>query len=109
MRTQDVAAAPGDPRGVVLQLVIFACAGSGLAFAGLGSPLSRHAPVHVRMNVPLVLSLAVGAGIALVADPAAGAVPGDYLGLAGGLTLMKLAVTSVASGLAGLIGPPASA
>lgn len=103
----DAVPAPGDPRGVVLQQLVFACAVAGLAFAGLGYFLGRGAPLLVRLAVPLAMAITVGTLVAVVADPLLGSLSGNLFGLAGVLTLMVLAVTVPAGGLARLIGPGA--
>ena len=105
VQVRDVAPATDDPRGGVLQQVVFAAVVASVAFAGIGYALARRAPVGHRLAASLGFGAALGLVVALAGDVLLGALPGAPWALAGVVALLGLAVALPAAGLARLVGP----
>jgi hypothetical protein len=96
-----------DPRGVSLNLLILPLSITSILGAMLLFQLAPKLPPPVRLAGLGIFALLGGIIAALIVNLAIGAVPGNFLAIAGISALGIAATATAASGLIAMIGPPA--
>jgi len=99
-----VPASAQDPRGLVLGSALLPLTICGIVAAAAVALLLAFRPAWRQMSALVVVSVLVGLGAYLVAQPFLGALPGEHLASWGALGLTLLAVASATAGLIALVG-----